>query len=402
MFMLALVLGSIARAAGAQRAEVAMPQLRYVAPASCPDRGFFIERMRARLDAAQARSLATLSLRVEIEPRAASMHGSVRIDRGAPSAARTLDGASCREVVEGLALIAALAVTAPSETRRVGSSRSGGGRGVTGAETSAAQGAPAQPSAATSAAQSSDPSRAAQAGEVAVPAPRALREESTASARAAPTSEAVASESGEGPATANEATPRNSDSTPTDSSSEGADVSRRGDPRVHGWAVSAGVLALQGLGPRMQPGLQLSAAVPIAAGSIDWTLRLGGRLALRDTETSTQGSAHFGFASAVVQLCGTGALGGDLTLDGCAVAEPGVLLTSADNTTNPQSYTRGWLAIGAGTGLGWHVARWLSLRAGGEVLAPTRRDRMLLAGQVLHRVPPACVRFGLSFEVPLG
>jgi hypothetical protein len=148
--------------------------------------------------------------------------------------------------------------------------------------------------------------------------------------------------------------------------------------------------------------LQLLAAVSLASGALDWTLRLGGRLALRDTETSSQGSAHFGFASGVVELCATGVLSGDLALDGCAVAEPGALLTSADNTRNPQSYTRGWFAVGGGAGLAWRAARWLSLRAGGEVLAPTRRDRMLLADEVLHRVPPVCVRFGLTLEVPLG
>jgi hypothetical protein len=104
-----------------------------------------------------------------------------------------------------------------------------------------------------------------------------------------------------------------------------------------------------------------------------------------------------------VQLCATGALGpNELTLAGCAVAEPGFLLASGDNTRDSRSYTRPWLAAGAGLGLGWRAASWLALRLGAELLVPARRDRMLLAGDVVHDIPPACLRLELGAEVPLG
>jgi hypothetical protein len=407
MFMLALALAASARAAEAQRVEVAMPHLRYVAPASCPDRSFFIERMRARLDAAGAHAVTDLSLRVTLETRGSVAHGSLQVERGGPSAPRTLEAGNCREVVEGLALIAALAIAAPDNPRSrasTGANRSPVNR--SGGSAKSGAGSRAQPAAADTQA------NAAQAPPVA-----AEQHASEArAARAEPTATDARAERGNTEVAAiDEVAPRelvrepaesNDDAAVDAEDSEDDTPSRRpraGDPRLRGWGIGAGVLAIHGVGPSVQPGLQLLAAVTLDFGALDWTLRLGGRLALEHTETSPQGSAHFGLIAGVLQLCATGALGGSaLTLDGCAVAEPGALLASADHTENPQRHTRPWFAAGAGTGFGWRAARWLSIRAGGEVLAPLRRDRMLLAGDELHRVSPVCLRVELSLEVPLG
>jgi hypothetical protein len=418
MFMLALVLASSARAAKAQRVEVAMPHLRYLAPASCPDRSFFIERMRARVDAAGARALPTASLHVVIELHGPSVRGSVQVERGgsntltARTAPRRLEAASCREVVEGLALIAALAVTAPNNARaRVGSNPNrtatsrAGGRAKSDAAASAP--APERGDARESEAQptSSEQQTTTEA--------RTARDASTASEPAAAATDARAGrhapeakaevEAGDSLATREPAPAEPRDEDPEDAEEEFTSPrADAGDPRVRGWSIGAGVLAVHGVGPAIQPGLQLLAAVTLDSGALDWSLRLGGRLALEHTETSTQGSAHFGLIAGLLQLCATGALGASaLTLDGCAVAEPGALLASADHTQKAKSYKEVWLAAGTGIALGWRAARWLSIHAGGELLAPLRRDRMLLAGDLLHEVPPVCLRAVLSLEIPL-
>jgi hypothetical protein len=413
MFMLALALASSARGAEAQGVEVAMPQLRYVAPASCPDRSFFIERMRARLDAGAIHTLTTLSLRVVLEARGSRVHGSVQVQRGGPSAPRTLEAASCREVVEGLALIAALAVTAPNNARaRAGSSTNRGAASRAGGSARSAAAPRAQPVPASAAAREPEAQPASTEQQTSVET-RAAREAPAANASVAGASDARNARHEPEPPTevsANDdvATREPAPIEPRDEPPEDADEDSSsprggaGDPRVRGWAIGAGVLAIHGIGPALQPGLQLLAAATIASGALDWSLRLGGRFALEHTDTSAQGSAHFGLIAGLLQLCATGALGASaLTLDGCAVAEPGALLASADHTQNPKRYKEAWFAAGAGVGVGWRAARWLSIRAAGELLAPLRRDRMLLAGDILHEVPPVCLRAALSLEVPL-
>jgi hypothetical protein len=166
--------------------------------------------------------------------------------------------------------------------------------------------------------------------------------------------------------------------------------------------LGASLLALHGLAPAIQPGLQLTAAITLASGALDWSARVGGRVALDDTVSSSQGVSHFGFVGGVLQLCATGRLGSSaLRLSSCAVAEPGAFSASADDTRKPRSYLRPWLATGAGADLSWRVARWLALRAGAEALIPARRDRMLLAGELVYRVAPIGLRVQLGVEVPL-
>jgi hypothetical protein len=389
--MLALVLGLSADSARAQSPEPNASPLRYEAPATCPDQGFFVERMRARLSADGVRALTSLSLRVKLEPSGTAVHGSLRIDRGSKSAQRSLDGENCREVVEGLALIAALAVGTPANRNAARghtasasvSEHASRDRRVSPASTKAESPA-TQPMAAAAerAARTRDPADA--------PAPVAHGEEIPAnSARAEPLLE---------PSRA-----AGSDRRDTDVSDDSPpDRDRGSDPRPRSWAAGAALLALHGFAPSIRPGLQLRAALTLATGPLDWSVRLGGRIALPDTVRSTQGTAHFRFLAGLVQLCAAGALGDSLSLAGCAVAEPGLLTADGEDTRNARSHSRAWFAAGGGAELGWRVASFLALHLGSELLVPTRRDRMLLAGDILHRVPPACLRLELGVEVPLG
>jgi Na+-transporting NADH:ubiquinone oxidoreductase subunit NqrB len=102
-------------------------------------------------------------------------------------------------------------------------------------------------------------------------------------------------------------------------------------------------------------------------------------------------------------VCGASPLGTTrLALSGCAVAEPGIFSTGADNTVNPRSHTRAWLALGAAAELSLRLAAWLILRAGAELLAPLRRDHMSLAGDIVYRTPRLGSRLQIGIEIPFG
>jgi hypothetical protein len=391
MFMLALVLGSSGRIVQAQAHGPALPPLRYEAPAGCPDQHFFAERMRARLRADGVAALPSLSLHVKIESVGQSVRGVVEISRDSTRAQRNLEGDSCREVVEGLALIAALAVAAPAASVDRAKPRA------------ASAGSSTAPSRSTSRARTDASSRARSRQEPARapdPPPTAAATNESTTPEAAP-SEAPAPAAPQASSSERLQSPQdNDDSTPTGPDPSGVPSN---EARLRGFSLGAAVLAVHGLAPRIQPGLQLEAALTLVEGALDWSVRAGGRIALDDTLRSTQGLARFGFVAGFVQLCAAGALGSSgFTLAGCAVVEPGVLSARGEDTRKAQKYTRPWLAAGAGTQLGWRVARWLALQLGAEGLVPSRRDRMLLADELLHRVTPVCLRLQLGLEVPLG
>jgi hypothetical protein len=165
------------------------------------------------------------------------------------------------------------------------------------------------------------------------------------------------------------------------------------------WQLAASFITFTGLAPALQPGVQLQAALTVS----DFSLQLGGRIALTDRVVSTDGEAWFGFMGGVVRFCRSSWLGTRrVALSGCAVAEPGVFSTGAENTENPRSHTRPWLALGAAADVSVRIVSWLNLRAGAEWLAPLRRDRMLLAGDTLYRIPMFGLRLQLGVEIPLG
>jgi hypothetical protein len=157
------------------------------------------------------------------------------------------------------------------------------------------------------------------------------------------------------------------------------------------------------LAPALQPGLQLQAAFSVSSHAFAWSLQLGGRIAHTDHLASPDGDAWFRFASGVVRVCGSAALGESLfALTGCAVAEPGVFAAGAENTQNQRSHSRLWLAAGAAADVSVRAASWLTFRAGVEVLAPIRRDRLLLAGDTLYRISALGLRLHVGLEVPFG
>ena len=352
--------------------------------------------MRARLSADGARVRPGTQLSVHVELDASGARGQVRIRHAASSAQRSLEAASCKEVVEGLALIAALALAAPPPERTIHAKPpspapmdAAPARSPAPAVTAAAVASPSAPSSAAAPSQQDSGATSSQAARVTTGADRSAPVEPIAAqaARSVPEEEA-ASEVAEPP----------SDPEPVDESPPSGEAEGTADARLRGFFLDAGFVAIHGTAPEIRPGLQLGAAVVLATGALDWRLLFGARLALPETSDSPQGTTHFGFFSGVAELCAAAALGSRWSWTGCAVVEPGLLTWGGENTRNAREYRRAWLALGAGTGFAFRVADWLGIRAGGELLAPTRHDQAVLADEVVHQVPPVCVRLELGVE----
>ncbi|HMR07539.1 MAG TPA: hypothetical protein PKA88_17275, partial [Polyangiaceae bacterium] len=83
-------------------------QERYHVAAGCPSQQSFDEKLRARLEGVALAS--GFSIQVRVEQKDAAFSGSVRVEHAATVRVRTLSAASCAELVDALALSAALAI----------------------------------------------------------------------------------------------------------------------------------------------------------------------------------------------------------------------------------------------------------------------------------------------------
>ncbi|HKU45063.1 MAG TPA: hypothetical protein VJR89_43185, partial [Polyangiales bacterium] len=165
-------------------------------------------------------------------------------------------------------------------------------------------------------------------------------------------------------------------------------------PLPLGFRVDAALLALHGYAPDLAPGVQLGAAGLLGA----FSLHVAGRVGLPQTLHSPDGTARFALYAALIELCGSAQLGAGFAWQACGVAEPGVFTAAGEDTRNAKDYRRAWFALGGGTGLSFGLSGGFGLRAGAELLLPTRRDWALLAGNELYRVPAACLRLSLGLE----
>jgi hypothetical protein len=416
---------------------IAPPRVQYEATGACPTQAEFLARMQTRMDADGTRAPADISLRVTLSAQTGATHGMVEIRRGATNTRRIVDGGRCEEVAEALALIAALAVRdadpardprarprtrkpasaqrptpsngsdatpARSESKRAAASASEAGSTSNNGDARDEPSSPGHGGAGVASARGdanltrpADGQRGASdaAGRRDSSSPEG-RDNLEDSVRDAP-SMGEASEDGDSAAESGTDAQPSADEDPA-KAARSHEVARNAP-----WRVGATAMLFSGLAPALQPGLQLQAAVTLNAGALAWSLQIGARIARSDALASPDGDAHFGFAGGVVRLCAAHALGSTpLTLTGCVAAEPGVFSARGENTRNVQSHSRLWLAAGAATDLSVQLASWLSLRAGAELLAPFRRDRVLLAGDTLYRVPALGFRWYLGLEVPFG
>jgi hypothetical protein len=417
-------------------APAALPSVQYEAPNACPTRDVFVEHMRARLIAAGTRVPADSALRVTLTQQAAGAQGSVEIVRAARKSQRSVAAARCEEVVEALALIAALALSErdagavsgqrpPARARKTDKAavpRDDARTRPAGARARDAVEAGAEPRGEASGAErgARDQASVAERGarDEAPGAERGPRDEASGAERGARPNLDRAGEEDDASSlsrAALDSAPRDAagvlpgsaerDAPEAESGNEAAPQERSlaADP----WRFEAGIgasgIVFSGLAPALQPGLQLQAALTLRADRFAWSLQLGGRIARSDSLAAQDGDARFGFVGGVVRLCGSLPLGERrFALSACAVGEPGVFSASGDNTRNGRSHSRLWLAVGAAVEGSVRVAAWLDLRLGAELLAPVRRDRVWLAGESLYHIPALGLRLYLGLEVPFG
>ena len=399
------------------QASVALPSVQYTAPEGCPDRADFTERVGERLRAEGPpvpRGTTALSLRVTLKLRAdRSYAGSLEIARGATQSQRHVEAPRCDEVVEALTLIAAFALREAqlNEPRaRDGNEANVAADGRGGRVTRATARPPRR--------DASRPRGRRRAGGGTVPAeqvpanePGTTRERHVAepadepAAAAIPTDQPAASAAV--PSSGDDArasgVPRLDRTRPASEPSEPTSTERADAAKAAGaasqaqiWSLGAGGLLLRGLAPAWQAGLQLEAALQLGSGALRFGVQLGARVALRDELRSPQGDAWFQFLGAVVRGCVSIHVMSRHALSGCAVVEPGVFRAGADNTQNPRTHSRAWLAVGAAAELDVALTAWLGLRFGAELVSPFRRDRVVLAGEPVYRVPALGVRLQLG------
>jgi len=107
----------------APRALAEPPVAGYEAFTGCPTRAELVERIRARMGmgTSATRVPGDVSLHVRVTADRGATHGTVEIRRGEEKTQRSVDGRRCDEVVDALALIAALALREDAaRTRKVG------------------------------------------------------------------------------------------------------------------------------------------------------------------------------------------------------------------------------------------------------------------------------------------
>src|SRR5207244_5032698 len=97
--------------AGVAKADVERFSLDYEADAGCPGRETFVHEVAARSSRVELvpPNSASHRFHVVLQSSSGRSSGRLEIEEGdGPATSRSVDGATCREVVSGLALIAAL------------------------------------------------------------------------------------------------------------------------------------------------------------------------------------------------------------------------------------------------------------------------------------------------------
>jgi hypothetical protein len=362
-----------ASAPGAQRLCAQVPEnadfaLVYRAPEGCPERAQFERQLRARMP-----QRAALSARIEVRiaREASKSVGELALARaGSDPAVRRIEAPRCEEVVEALALAAALLLdpvaAAPSErvreppppvpSREPARHEPRGGPRVESAPGEAPQpsaAAAATPQAVPPAAVESDPAAAAVA---AVGAP----------VRVAP------------------ATP------PADR------VRRR-------LTLSAAALVATGVAPAARVGGAFALGLlSQRARRLELAGSAGVRVVQRTSSEYEEGRLEMSWWSASAAACAGAVLGARGALAGCLAGELGRLSAAGSDTSTPASSERLWAALGPALRGRWRALGPLSVESAVLPLFPLFRHRYVLGDETVFSVPRLTFRveLGVSWQFP--
>lgn len=334
----------LATTAGTALASPAPSPVSLSVTAPCADADEFSGQLRMRTDriAPAHEGEPSTAIRLQIVPRGSGFHGTLAIDApGSSPSRRVIAGATCEEVVEALALVAALSLDPNARTAPV-------------------RELPVAPPAVSSAPPTPPPPPTASAHEPPVPPPPAV----------------VAPPRREAPAP-----PTRSPSAP-----------------VH---FGAGVRPqiVTGIGP--DPVFSLPVWLELLRGP--WLARLAfERTAIHDVPAGT-GTAHWTWTVGRGEACFRSRLARSWDGVGCGFFEAGLVRAGAEGVASPRDAARTWMATGPMIALDWSPAPALFVELAAGLRVPITRDRFyILPDTTVHR-PPAVAPFaglGIGGRIP--
>jgi hypothetical protein len=336
------------------------PGISYRAPPACPTQAAFLEHLRSRLGASQAAGGSGRGLDVQIIVSGDRYVGRLSlIASDGRSTNKTLSDADCGELVDALALVAALALETDGVEHVV----------LDPGQT------PAVPAPAPAP----------------LPAPLAPPPPPASSPAPAPTAPPLTRPPASAPTQvpAPESTPalapvRAPDSTPTPAV-EASSTSMSG-PRL-GVALAGFAATGPAPTPLFGPALTLR-LVWRAAGLLRPTLELGGAASFSLDAAEAKGTATFEWwtARAIAYLL-QASPGGGVALRGGVAGDFGVLLARGSHTASPATSSRPWASLGLAAGLEVPLGSRVALLPAVAVEAPLRRDRYAFGSTDFFEVP---------------
>ena len=413
LFALSVVAISAATARAQPARTGSVAELSYRAPASCPSRAAFEQRLRLRLGASPGTRLP-VALSISLSLNGAQAIGEIAVTSGPRSGARrSVTAASCDEAVDALTLVTALLIEPQarsepprSDAQRAAAAPAGDGGREASTSRSRSPSASAADAGRNAAAAPSPGPRASTANENAASvdtagAPDAERreregEQPSEGQRAKEQPNERAAE--RAPLAAQATREREAPAQGAANAAEGAAI-RADDESGLQLDVAVAALLVVGTLPAPRPGLlgRLALALPLSRA---WAvaLELSGRGLLPQRERGPEGDARFRFYAGGAGLCAR--RGGErLATSACAQAELGQLAAQGENTSNPQRARTLWSAVGAGARAALTLASPLALHAGLELLFPTSRDRFEVGPTALFVVPRLTFRMELGLGV---
>ena len=342
------------------------PGVSYRAPPACPTQAAFLEHLRSRLGASPAAGGSGRGLDVQIIVSGDRYAGRLSlIAADGRSTNKTLSDADCGELVDALALVAALALETDGVEHVVPDP---GHAPAVPAPAPAPSPAPAPP----------PPPLAPPPPPASSPAPAPTAPPLTRPPASAPT-QVPAPEST--PALAPVPAP---DSTPTPAL-ESSSTSMSG-PRL-GVALAGFAATGPAPTPLFGPALTLR-LVWRAAGLLRPTLELGGAASFSLDAAEAKGTAAFEWwtARAIAYLL-QASPGGGVVLRGGVAGDFGALLAHGSHTASPATSSRPWASLGLAAGLEVPIGSRFALLPAVAVEAPLRRDRYAFGSTDFFEVP---------------
>jgi hypothetical protein len=332
-------------------------RLDYHASIGCDQEAQFFAALRARAPRARLAAPGEVARNFNVEIAAGPTRTRARLTIREPNGVKTvreIETKDCREAVDAIALVAALAVdpralaaeggATPNDNApaRNEASEKGQPRRGAGAERSGASDPAALPGKSTSAEKGSAEPRGASetGGSAAIP-------ESVVTERAASTALPIDVEG--------------RDSTST---------------RPFGWTAGAAAAARGGLAP----GWLVGGRVGVEIEAVDRrvfspSLRVWGEYAPRTTFAVEGGSTAFSYGGGTAEICPVAFRAGGIVARPCVVADIGVVAASGIDVPNARSADRFRLAFGGQARVEWRVTSRFGIELDLGCTFPTRRDR---------------------------